>query len=46
MWHEDNSVLALLHFRTPLLLMIHHDETRLNTNRNPNSNDKGGTKVQ
>ena len=34
---------ALFHFRTPLLLlMIRHEETRLNANRNP----KGGTKVQ
>ena len=36
--------LALLHFRTPplLLLMIHHKETRLNANPNP----KGSMKVQ
>ena len=34
---------ALFHFRTPLLLlMIRHEETQLNANRNP----KGGTKVQ
>ena len=38
---------ALLHFRTPLLLlMIHHEETRLNANRNPNPNPQGVTKVQ
>ena len=28
------------------LLMIHHEETRLNPNNNPNPNLKGGTKVQ
>ena len=26
------------------LLMIHHEETRLNANLNPNPNAKGGTK--
>ena len=36
---RDQEKVALLHFRTPLLLlMIHHEETRLNANRNPNSN--------
>ena len=34
-----------MHFRTPLyLLMIHHEETGLNANRNRNPNAKGGIK--
>ena len=38
----DVHVLALLHFRTPLLLlMIDHEKTRLNANRNRNPNPKG-----
>ena len=44
---RDQEKVALLDFRTPLLLlMIHHEETRLNANRNPNPNPQGGTKVQ
>ena len=35
--------MALLHFRTPFfLLMIHHEETRLNANRNPAPKGGGG----
>ena len=38
--------MMLLHFCTPppFLLMIHHEEMRLNANRNSNSNPKGDRK--
>ena len=38
--------MALLHFHTPLLLLIIHHGTQLNTNHNPKPNPKGITKVQ
>ena len=42
--------MELLHFRTPLLLlMTHHEETWLNGNHSPNTNPNeggAGTKVQ
>ena len=41
---KNHGAIALLY---PLfLLMIHHEETQLNPNHNPNPNLKGGTKVQ
>ena len=41
----DVHVLALLHFCTPLLLlMIHHEKTRVNANRNPNPKGEGGVR--
>ena len=52
-WHH--FTLVLLHIRTSpttpsppalLLLMTHHEETRLDTNCSPHPNPEGGTKVR
>ena len=40
------NTLSLLHFVRTFLLMVHHEEKRLNPNRNRHPNLKGGTKVQ
>ena len=38
--------MALLHFRSPLLLLTIHEEMWLKANCSPNPKPKGGTKVQ